>query len=95
MSATVFPFPLVRRRDFVLRNAARMAEASPTTADKLLVHAIGVQVETMVRRGVASNLIAREAQALENAIRSEMWPPAAPLQHVASRSCDTSTPPKP
>ena len=53
MSATILPFPLVRRRDFVLRNAARIADASPSTAEKLLAHAVQVQVDTMARRGIA------------------------------------------
>jgi len=71
--AVIVPFPIVRRRDFVLRNAARIAEAQPKTAEKLLTHTINVQVETMARRGIAPSLIAREARALENAIRSELW----------------------
>jgi hypothetical protein len=71
--ATVIPYPLIRRRDLVLRNAARIAEAQPKTAEKLLTHTINVQVETMARRGIAPTLIAREARALENAIRSELW----------------------
>ena len=71
--AVIVPFPIVRRRDFVLRNAARIAEAQPKTAEKLLTHTINVQVETMARRGIAPSLIAREARALENAVRSEIW----------------------
>jgi hypothetical protein len=70
---TVIPYPVTRRRDFVLRNAARIAEAQPKTAEKLLTHTIKVQVETMARRGIAPTLISREARALENAIRSELW----------------------
>jgi predicted urease superfamily metal-dependent hydrolase len=71
--AVIVPFPIVRRRDFVLRNAARIAEAQPKTAEKLLTHTINVQVETMARRGIAPSLIACEARALENAVRSEIW----------------------
>jgi hypothetical protein len=72
MNATVLPFPLTRRRDFILRNAARLGDAAPKTAEKLLAHAINVQVETMARRGIAPDMIAREARALENAIRAEL-----------------------
>jgi len=71
--AVIVPFPIVRRRDFVLRNAARIAEAQPKTAEKLLTHTINVQVETIARRGIAPSLIAREARALENAVRWEIW----------------------
>jgi hypothetical protein len=70
---TVIPFPLARRRDFVLRNAGRMADASPRTAEKLLAHPVQIQVDTMTRRGIAPDLIAREAKTLENAIRAELW----------------------
>jgi hypothetical protein len=73
MTAAVLPFPLVRRRDFVLRNAERIADAQPTTAEKLLAHTIIVQTGTMARRGIAPDLIAREAKALETAIRCELW----------------------
>jgi Family of unknown function (DUF6074) len=72
MSATVIRFPLVRRRDFVLRNAARIADASPRTAEKLLAHAVQVQVDTMARRRIAPDLIAREAKSLENAVLREL-----------------------
>jgi hypothetical protein len=73
MTAAVLPFPLVRRRDFVLRNADRIAEAEPKTAEKLLAHTTKIQAETMARRGVAPDLIALEAKALETAIRCEVW----------------------
>jgi hypothetical protein len=47
MTAIVVPFPSTRRRDFILRNAARIADAQPRTAEKLIKHAVQVQVETM------------------------------------------------
>ena len=72
MSATIVPFPLTRRCDFIARNAARLADATPKTAEKLLAHAVNVQVETMARRGIAPDLVAREAKALETAIRCEL-----------------------
>jgi len=81
--AIVIPFPIVRRRDFVLRNAARIAEAQPKTAEKLLTHTINVQVETMARRGIAPRLIAREAKALATAIRCQ-------LSHLTGREGDTA-----
>ena len=78
MSAAVFPFPIARRLDFVLRNAARIADARPRAAEKLLEHAIKIQVETMTRRGIAPSLIAREAKAFEGAVRAELWRRAMP-----------------
>jgi len=81
--AIVIPFPIVRRRDFVLRNAARIAEAQHKTAEKLFTHTINVQVETMARRGIAPRLIAREAKALATAIRCQ-------LSHLTGREGDTA-----
>jgi hypothetical protein len=49
-----------------------MADASPRTAEKLLAHGVQIQVDTMTRRGTAPDLIAREAKALETAIRCEL-----------------------
>jgi hypothetical protein len=73
MTATVIPFPLVRRRDFVLRNAGRIADSTPRTAEKLLAHAINIQAETMLRRGIDPALVAQQARAFETAIRAEVW----------------------
>ena len=52
MGAEIIPFPLVRRRAFIQRHAARIAEASAKTAGKLLAHSVRVQVDTMRRRGI-------------------------------------------
>jgi len=73
MGAEIIPFPLVRRRAFIQRRAARIAEASAKTAGKLLAHSVRVQVDTMRRRGIAGAAIAREAKALEAALRYEQW----------------------
>ena len=73
MGAEIVPFPLVRRRAFIERHAARIAEASAKTAGKLLAHSVRVQVDRMRRRGIAAAAIAREAKALEAALRYEQW----------------------
>jgi len=73
MGAEIIPFPLARRRAFIQRHAARIAEASATTARKLLAHSVQVQVDTMRRRGIGVDAIAREAKALEAALRYEQW----------------------
>ena len=52
MTATILPFPLVRRRDFLKGHAGRLADAQPKTAEKLLAHAItvpGKALETAIR----------------------------------------------
>jgi hypothetical protein len=73
MTAQVLPFPLARRRSLVQRNAARVAESQPKTAEKIVSHAVQVQIYTMSRRGIAPEVIAREALAYEAAIRHELW----------------------
>jgi hypothetical protein len=73
VSASVVPFPLIKRVHFVRRTAARVAEASPKTAEKLLAVAIQQQADTLTRKGVAPNLIAREVKALESALRAQLW----------------------
>jgi hypothetical protein len=70
MTATVVPFPITR--DFIRRHAARLAEAQPQTAEKILLHTVRVQLDAMARRGIAAELIAQEARALETAIRVEL-----------------------
>jgi predicted nucleic acid-binding Zn ribbon protein len=73
LSAEIIQFPLVRRHEFIQRHATRIAEASPATARKLLARTVQVQIDTMRRRGVRPAAIAREAKALESAIRREQW----------------------
>jgi hypothetical protein len=71
--AEIVPFPLIRRRGYIRRQAARIAEASPMTGEKLLAHAIRQQIATMERRGISGGSIAEQARALECAIRAELW----------------------
>jgi hypothetical protein len=73
MTGGVIPFPLIRRRPFVLRAAARMASSSPRTAEKLLAATLNQQASAMARKGIAAEMIARELRALECAIRAELW----------------------
>jgi hypothetical protein len=67
----VVPFPLTRRRDFLIRHVARMATLPPASAEKHLAHQLRVQAETMQRRGIRTALITAEVRALEIALRCE------------------------
>jgi hypothetical protein len=71
VTARILPFPLVRRRDFGLRTATRIAEARPKDRREAS-GARDIQVQAMQRRGIAPDLITREARAFENALRAEM-----------------------
>ncbi|SER58451.1 hypothetical protein SAMN05216548_12715 [Faunimonas pinastri] len=72
-SAEVLPFPAVRRRDFVLRHASRMAQLSHDAGERHLRRQLDIQAETMARRGIIAEMIASEIRALEAAIRAELW----------------------
>ncbi len=71
--ASVVPFPQVRRRRFIVKTAVRLAGLSPRTADRILVTTIQQQAASMARKGIAAELVERECQALEAAIRAELW----------------------
>ena len=71
--AEIKPFPLARRCAFIRRHAARMAASSSSTAEKHLAYQLQVQAETMVRRGIAQDLVKAQIRSLELAIRAELW----------------------
>ena len=78
----IIPFPQVRRRRFVVRTAARLANVSAKTAEKLLAATLRQQADAMARKGIAAPIIAGECWTLEYAIRAELW------RHVLVRPDD-------
>jgi hypothetical protein len=73
LTASVVPFPQVRRRRFIAKTAARLAPLSPRTADRILAATLNQQTTTMARKGISAELVDRERHALETAIRAELW----------------------
>ena len=73
MSADIIPFPLHRRRAFVQRHAARMAELPSKSAENHLRRQLDIQIETLTKRGIPPEVIAQEICMLETAIRAELW----------------------
>jgi hypothetical protein len=71
--AEILPFPTYRRREYVRRQACRMAELSPKAAEKHLAAQLALQVRTMARKGIAEAIIERELRTLETAIRVHLW----------------------
>ncbi len=71
--AEIVPFPLTRRRAFIRRQAARIADVAPKTGQKLLANAVRLQATTMAKRGIGPDVVERECKALECAIRAELW----------------------
>ena len=72
VTGLVIPFPCTRRRNFIRRHAARMAELSSEAAERHLRHQVRVQIEALRRKGVAPNLVDMQRLALEGAIRAEL-----------------------
>jgi hypothetical protein len=73
MTSKVVPFPQIRRRRFVIRNAVRLAALPYKTAEKLLAAKLRRQAEVMARKGIPAAMIESESRSLESAIRAELW----------------------
>jgi hypothetical protein len=71
--AVVIPFPQTRRRPFIIRTATRVSGAPVKTGEKLLAAVLRQQSAAMTRKGISRELIQRECQTLECAIRAEIW----------------------
>jgi hypothetical protein len=69
----LIPFPQIRRRRFVTRNAVRLARLPHKTAEKLLGATLKQQAEAMTRKGIPAAVVERESRSLESAIRAELW----------------------
>jgi uncharacterized protein DUF6074 len=73
MTAVVVPFPLVRRRPFIERQAARVAELNHDAGERHIAYQLEVQAAAMRRKGVNEDLIASELRCMERAIRASLW----------------------
>ena len=71
MTAIVFPFPILRRRGFVQKQAAHAALMRPDAGVRYLHHQLDVQAETMRRRGIGEDLIQRELRCMLRALQAE------------------------
>ena len=72
MSAEVLPFPLTRRRAFIVKQAAHMAWQRPAAAERYIEYQTQVQGDAMRRRGITERLIKRELECFQTAVRSEL-----------------------
>ena len=70
--AEVIPFPLTRRRAFIAKQAGHAAEMHPDAATRYVQHQVKVQRDTMLRKGVAEEVIEHELRCMELAIRTSM-----------------------
>ena len=69
----VYQFPRTRDRHFVCRHAQLMARYNEKAAEKHLTVQLDVQRRTMLKRGIDPALAEQHIQALELAIRAELW----------------------
>jgi Family of unknown function (DUF6074) len=70
ITAAIVPFPLVRRRSMIQRQASYAAELNPDAAERHIARQLQVQDDAMRRRGIDENLISRELKCMEGAIRA-------------------------
>jgi hypothetical protein len=71
MTATVYPFPLARRRSYIVKQANHAALMHPDAGVRYLQHQMDVQAEAMRRRGIEEGLIQRELSCMRRAIQAE------------------------
>lgn len=65
----IIPFPAASRRAEIQKLAARMMNFSAERSESHLRHQIRIKAETMRRRGIAEDEIARQAKGFEWAVR--------------------------
>lgn len=70
MTASVLPFPIIRRRAYIAKQAAHAALMNPDAGVRYLQHQIDIQAEAMRRKGVDEALIQRELRCMGQAIRA-------------------------
>jgi hypothetical protein len=72
MTATVFPFPLVRRMDMIERQSRYAAELNPASAERFIQQQLNIQGDSMRRRGIEERLIRHELRCMELEIRARL-----------------------
>src|ERR1700730_8916318 len=67
------PIPPAHRCGEIRKRAARMMNFSAERAESHLRHQLRIKAETMRRRGIAEDEIARHGKSFESAVRAELW----------------------
>ena len=70
MTAVIVPFPIVRRCDFIVRQANRAFELNGNASERHIQMQIKIQADAMRRKGIGEAFINREISSMETAIRS-------------------------
>jgi Family of unknown function (DUF6074) len=78
VTATVLPFPIVRRHGFVAKQVAQASRMDPDAGARYLRYQLKLQGGAMRRRGINEDLVQRELRCMASAIRT--------AQNVADKS---------
>lgn len=70
--ATILPFPLARRRLMIEKQARYAAEINSDAAERHIQQQLKIQADSMRRRGIDEDIIARELRCMETAIRAAL-----------------------
>jgi hypothetical protein len=70
--STVIPFPLARRRAYVLKQAVLLSGLGHAAAERWLASQLELQRRVMLRRGITASDAAKQLRSLEWAIRAEV-----------------------
>jgi hypothetical protein len=72
-SCEVIPFPSTRRVRQIKNLARLMAGYGAAGAERTLRHQLERQAEIMLRKGIAPEVVKREVQGFEVAVRAQLW----------------------
>lgn len=70
MTASVFPFPLARRRAFIAKQVSHASLMNPDAGVRYVQHQLDIQADALRRRGIDEELIQRELRCMASAIRA-------------------------
>lgn len=70
---TIVPYPRTRHRPFVLKHARNVAGKRADVGERYLADQLQIQRETMLKRGIAPEIVEQEVKSLELAIRAAIW----------------------
>jgi Family of unknown function (DUF6074) len=70
VTATVLPFPIVRRHGFVAKQATHASLMNPDSGVRYLQYQLKLQGNAMRRRGIDEDLVQRELRCMASAIRA-------------------------
>jgi hypothetical protein len=69
--ATILPFPIARRRSFILKQISHAALINPDAGIRYLQRQLDIQAKAMRRKGIAENLVQNELQCMRSALQAE------------------------